>query len=40
MTKFSREFSAIAECLKKFASNNEEEENVEKLKFILNRGFR
>lgn len=40
MEVFTVEFSSLVDCLGVFASNNEEEELILRLKFVLNRGFR
>ena len=40
MEKFSIKFSGMVDCVKSFASCEEEEKDMERLKFILNRGFR
>lgn len=40
MDKFSIKFSEMADCVKSFASCEEEEKDMERLKFILNRGFK
>ena len=40
MDKFSVKFSEMVDCVKSFASVEDEEKDMERLKFILNRGFR
>ena len=40
MDRFSEKFAQMTDCLRSFASNEEEEKDVERLKFNLKTGFR
>ena len=40
MKRFSTEFSSLVDCLKVFALKVEEENMLDRLKYVLTRGFR